>query len=162
MVEDEPLKVLHPVLYAICNDKNVTVEFVCGRQLNLNFRRWLYPELKSQRDKICNRVAQYNFQNDDDEVLWKWGKDRKFSVKTIYNVLAAGTTDFSCKHIWKSRIPPKIKIFLVFIVKGVTLTRDNMVRRNWKGDHTCSFCDELETINHLFFLDAQLPKWFGR
>lgn len=30
-------------------------------------------------------------------------------------------------------------------------TKDNMIRRNWKGTPECSFCDKDESIEHLFF-----------
>ncbi|TVU46002.1 hypothetical protein EJB05_05514, partial [Eragrostis curvula] len=32
-----------------------------------------------------------------------------------------------------------------------TLTKDNMLRKKWKGNTKCPFCNENETINHLFF-----------
>jgi hypothetical protein len=34
---------------------------------------------------------------------------------------------------------------------GAILTKDNMIKRNWKGNPECYFCDQHETINHLFF-----------
>ena len=43
------------------------------------------------------------------------------------------------------------KIFLWYLKKRVTLTKDNLLKRNWKGDSTCCFCSCKETIQHLFF-----------
>jgi hypothetical protein len=40
---------------------------------------------------------------------------------------------------------------------GVILTKDNLVRRNWKGDEICCYCDSKESIQHLFF-DCQLAR----
>ena len=34
---------------------------------------------------------------------------------------------------------------------NVLLTKENMVRRNWKGNSSCGFCDEFESTTHLFF-----------
>lgn len=31
------------------------------------------------------------------------------------------------------------------------MTKDNMLRKNWHGDPACDFCEQNETINHLFF-----------
>jgi hypothetical protein len=31
------------------------------------------------------------------------------------------------------------------------LTKDNMLRRKWKGNPDCYFCDKDESVNHLFF-----------
>ena len=35
--------------------------------------------------------------------------------------------------------------------RGVTLTKDNLIKRNWKGCAKCCFCNSNETIQHLFF-----------
>jgi hypothetical protein len=55
------------------------------------------------------------------------------------------------KDLWKLKIPLKIKVFMWYLKRGVTLTKDNLARRNWPGNQTCCFCSRLETINHLFF-----------
>lgn len=52
---------------------------------------------------------------------------------------------------WKSKIPYKIKIFTWLLENNAILTRDNMVKTKWAGKSTCVFCDQLETIEHLFF-----------
>ena len=54
-------------------------------------------------------------------------------------------------HISKAKLPYEFKIFHWLVEKGAVLTRDNMVKRKWSGDPSCSFCHELETTNHLFF-----------
>jgi hypothetical protein len=64
-------------------------------------------------------------------------------------VLRAGTP-VSC-WVWKAKIPLKIKIFLWYLRNGVVLTKDNLVKRQWKGCTKCCFCAKHETIQHLFF-----------
>lgn len=54
------------------------------------------------------------------------------------------------KYLWKAKIPPKIKFWLWLILHNSIATKD-MYRRGWRGDIKCRFCDENETINHLFF-----------
>ena len=46
---------------------------------------------------------------------------------------------------WKVKLPLKIKIFLWYLNKGVILTKDNLVKRQRKGNTSCSFCDTNET-----------------
>jgi hypothetical protein len=53
--------------------------------------------------------------------------------------------------VWKLRLPLKIKIFLWYLKKGVLLTRDNLIKRKWKGESKCCFCNNNETIQHVFF-----------
>ena len=57
----------------------------------------------------------------------------------------------SFRHIWKSKIPYKIKIFTWLLKNKVILTKDNMVKNKWPGNPSCSFCSQLETVDHLFF-----------
>jgi hypothetical protein len=59
--------------------------------------------------------------------------------------------DRSFKHLWKSRIPLKIKIWLWLIWHNAIATKDNLLKRNWVGSASCQFCQENETISHLFF-----------
>lgn len=57
---------------------------------------------------------------------------------------------FRNKYIWKLKVPLKIKIFMWFLHKGVILTKDNLAKRRWQGCKKCCFCDQEETIHHLF------------
>jgi hypothetical protein len=64
--------------------------------------------------------------------------------------LLNGHTVFLKKYIWKMKVPLKIKIFMWFLHKKVILTKDNLAKRNWQGCVKCCFCDQDETIQHLF------------
>ena len=55
------------------------------------------------------------------------------------------------------KTPLKIKIFLWFLKRGVTLTKDNLAKRNWQGNQLCCFCHENKTIQHLFF-DCRMAR----
>jgi hypothetical protein len=61
-------------------------------------------------------------------------------------------------YLWKIRILLKINVFLWLLYREATLTKDNLVKRNWHGNVICCFCDSLETIHHLFF-DCALAKF---
>jgi hypothetical protein len=64
--------------------------------------------------------------------------------------LLNGHIVFLKKYIWKMKVPLKIKIFMWFLHKKVILTKDNLAKRNWQGCVKCCFCDQDETIQHLF------------
>jgi hypothetical protein len=55
------------------------------------------------------------------------------------------------KKIWKGKIPAKIKIFMWLMTNEAILTKDNLIKRKWKGDPDCYFCSHPETISHPFF-----------
>jgi hypothetical protein len=63
--------------------------------------------------------------------------------------------------VWKLKLPLKVKIFVWYLQKGVVLTKDNLVRRHWKGSLKCCFCNLEETIQHLFF-DCQMARIMWR
>jgi hypothetical protein len=94
-------------------------------------------------------VLMVNLNDRKDSFIWTANKN--FSVKNMYNdvVLRAGTPA-SC-WVWKAKIPLKIEIFLWYLRNGVVLTKDNLVKRQWKGCTKCCFCAKHETIQHLFF-----------
>jgi len=60
---------------------------------------------------------------------------------------------------WKLRLPLKIKVFLWYHKRGVTLTKDNLIKQNRKGDGSC-FCSSAETIQHTLLQKKYLPRPF--
>jgi len=88
---------------------------------------------------ICAQVFKFS----------KWSQKGGFSVKSTYDSSDDNGDSFS--RIWKAKLPYKIKIFLWLIEQGAILTKDNTVRRRWPGNPSCCFCDNMESINHLFF-----------
>jgi hypothetical protein len=88
--------------------------------------------------------------NIPDKFVWKLNDSGIFSVKSMYLDLMQGHTIFLRKYLWKLKIPLKIKIFMWFLNSKVLLTKDNLIKRNWKGCTKCCFCNESETVQHLF------------
>ena len=94
--------------------------------------------------------------------MFRWGLNQNgiFKVRTMYNAMTTGSI-WSNRLLWKLKLPLKIKIFLWYLNKGVTLTKDNLVRRNWTGSTSCAFCNREETIQHLFF-ECHYAKFLWR
>jgi hypothetical protein len=70
-----------------------------------------------------------------------------------------GHAKYLKKYIWKIKVPLKIKIFIWFLHHKVLLTKDNLVKRSWQGNKSCSFCHKDETIHHLFFECPFAKNW---
>ena len=49
------------------------------------------------------------------------------------------------------KMPLKTKIFAWYDSRGVILTKDNLVKRNWHVSKKCVFCLHDKTIKNLFF-----------
>uniref|UniRef100_A0A8I6Y2N0 Reverse transcriptase zinc-binding domain-containing protein n=1 Tax=Hordeum vulgare subsp. vulgare TaxID=112509 RepID=A0A8I6Y2N0_HORVV len=69
----------------------------------------------------------------------------------MYRWLERNLAGAHYKWIWGAKIPLKIQIFLWQFFQNSILTRDNMRKIQWQGDPKCSFCNELESAQHLFF-----------
>jgi hypothetical protein len=77
-----------------------------------------------------------------------WTANKTFSAKNLYNDIILRVGARANCWAWKAKLPLKIKIFLWFLKNGVVLTKDNLVKRRWKG---CGFCAQQEIVQHLFF-----------
>ena len=72
-----------------------------------------------------------------------------FTVNSFYKALKMQHVGFHHKFLWKIKLL-QIKVFLWLILKSSILTKDNLIRRGWKGDKCCQFSGADETIDHLF------------
>jgi hypothetical protein len=53
--------------------------------------------------------------------------------------------------VWKIMVPPRVHFFLWLLSKNKLLTRDNLNKRKEVEDKTCLFCEEQESVHHLFY-----------
>lgn len=97
------------------------------------------------------KAENFNYQSVSDIIIWKLEKTRMFSIKSMYSQLIKTDLSPHLKHIWKSKIPPKIKIFMWFLENNVLLIKDNLISKRWIGDASCCFCDQEEYVDHQFF-----------
>jgi hypothetical protein len=47
-------------------------------------------------------------------------------------------------------VPSRLHVFLWLLVNNKVLTRDNLAKRKMVDDKTCLFCNEDESVVHLF------------
>jgi hypothetical protein len=55
-------------------------------------------------------------------------------------------------------MPLKIKIFMWLVQLNAILTRDNLLKKKWQGHKRCGFCNDDESVLHLFF-ECSLAKY---
>ena len=100
---------------------------------------------------VIDTVYQHTFDDSKDTPVWRWNKTNIFSTKSVYEFLTRENPRKHFRHIWKAKIPYKIKIFMWLVENNAIITKDNLIRRHWIGVPACYFCHEDETIDHLFF-----------
>jgi hypothetical protein len=96
-------------------------------------------------------VAQVGLSDQKDSFRWALHQSQVFSVKTMYRALNITHALPFNMHTWSLKVSLKINIFMWCLYKGVTLTKDNIARKNWQGDLKCSFYNADKNIQHLFF-----------
>ena len=117
----------------------------------------------SRRDLIRTRLPSWNdllvrlnsvqLTQGHDDFRWTLCQNGKFTVESMYRALSQLEVpiDENNKKIWKMKMALKLKVFTWYLRRGVILTKDNLVKRNWHGNTKCVFCPLDETIKHLFF-----------
>jgi hypothetical protein len=140
-------------LYVIVRHKGDTIAHVLeSNPPNVTFRRNLYSHRLVSWGNLLQRLASVQLTYGKDEFQWNLHENGKFSVASIYNALiSSGLPVLDNKKIWKMKIPLKNNFFAWYLRRGVILTKDNLIKRNWHGSKTCVFCSHDETIKYLFF-----------
>ena len=151
-VGSRPFCTVQPILFDLCSEKDISVQDFLLKNGHILFQRWLSNLLFEQWLETINLIYSYPFTDEVDKVCWRWNKKHGiFSTKSTYDWLSQGDEGPGFKHIWKAKIPYKIKIFMWLLEQNAVLTKDNLLRRNWLGDSACYFCSYSESRDHLFF-----------
>ncbi|XP_058775951.1 uncharacterized protein LOC131650247 [Vicia villosa] len=75
-----------------------------------------------------------------------------FKAANVYKELRGERVDVPWKKIFfQNRARPRSKFILWLILKGRLPTKERLERFGFINDVTCCFCDQTETLDHLFF-----------
>jgi hypothetical protein len=144
------LKDKFPNLFKICFDQNRLVSDMQKLNWKLKFRRWLDEDLQNQLRMMNDMLFRYKTNDSRDVPVWKWENSGKFSVRSLYKHFHRNSQGVFHEQVWKAKLPLKIKVFMWLTLHAI-LTKDNLLNRNWKCNHSCAFCLENESVKHLVF-----------
>jgi hypothetical protein len=146
------LSAIYPNLYHIAYDKNILVSQVFqNNSISIDFARQLIGVYQTEWHELVNFFRYFQLSHSNDKILWRWSTKGQFSVHSLYTWLDyGGIPNFDFKSIWSAHMPLKIKIFVWLLKQNRILTKDNLCKKGWNGDKSCVFCQEEETVNHLF------------
>jgi uncharacterized integral membrane protein len=107
-----------------------------------NLRNW---------NELVMSIMHIQLNDNKDTFKWNLKANRIFTVHSLYLAFINNGVVEINKMIWKLKMPLKIKIFMWYMYKGVTLTKGNLAKRNLNGNKQCVCCLANESIQHLFF-----------
>ena len=113
-----PLALQYPTLYNIVQRKEAYVAIVLQTvPLNIQFRRSLVGECWNSWLHLVRRLMDFQLSDQPGAIQWKLSRNGSFSVNSMYlDLIDSGPISRSL-HIWKIKVPLRIKIFMWFVHK---------------------------------------------
>jgi hypothetical protein len=144
-------KELAPELYKRSRFKKMIV------YTELQNSNWIKNIGEIQETKLLQDVLLYlalttiTLNDQKDAISWKWTANGQFSVASAYECQFKGAmASFPTTEIWKAISEPKHKFFAWLIMHDKAPTVDNLLKKKWSCNTTCSLCFCMpETANHL-------------
>ena len=118
--------------------------------LNIQFHRTLLREKWTKWIHLVSKLISINLTQMPDTFQRMLTSNGVFTMKSMHAVLINSGPIFHRNHIRRTRVPSKIKVFMCFLQREVVLTEHNLAKCDWHGSKKCCFCDQKETIHHLF------------
>jgi hypothetical protein len=104
-------------------------------------------------NKLLDHCGQTILSEEPDKITWLLTKSGNFSIKSMYMYLSTRRVLFPYKMISRLSLPLKIKAFIwLSVKKKKVLTKDNLIKRGWKGSRFCEFCGGYESLITYFFI----------
>ena len=101
------------------------------------FHRALIGDKLAKWNALVAKVAFVQLDDQPDLSRWNLNNKGSFIVQSMYKHLVNQIALPVHKAIWKLKLSLKVKVFIWFFMKEVILTKDNLIKRNWKGVETC-------------------------
>jgi len=98
--------------------------------VNMSFRRTLTGRTLTLWYDLVVRISHVHLNDNANVFRWSLNQSGMCTISSMCNALIInGNVQFD-KHLWKLKIPLKIKISMWYLNRGVILTKDNLARRN--------------------------------
>lgn len=82
---------------------------------------------------------------------WSLDASGNFTSKSSYLGLTLGAADTCFKEAWRTRAPPKVKVFLCQVIWRRLPSCEQVAKRYGPSDGRCVLCLGIEDCNHIFF-----------
>jgi zinc-binding in reverse transcriptase len=128
----------YPLLFSITVKPNITVhDALITGTLCLDFKRQLVGDYLVNWNQLVQHVGSFTIYPLDSDIN-RWRRHSSsifFSVHSFYQWLDfGGVINSDYDVVGNSKIPFKIRIFMWLVRKQNILTKDQLIKKRWKGD----------------------------
>jgi hypothetical protein len=140
-------------IYSIINEQGAIIRKSCdGVNLKFTFRRIVDSETMNPWYELLQIAQSIQFFEYEEAIILQYNSTGRYSVQSLYAIVNnRGVQQIFTPFMWKIHVPPRIYVFLWVLGNGKVLTPDNLAKRRPEDDKTCLFCNEAESVNHIFF-----------
>lgn len=152
-IKNAPLKIIFDDLYKLVRDQDCTVADCWeDEEWSVDFKRALSIHDYDRWLELSHELSGVILNSNPDKVIWALDSSKNFSTKSLYRFITdRGMAGRVAGHIWKSKLPLKIKFFLWQVFNNKLQVGQSLLRRGWKGSGVCCACGCPETVDHLLF-----------
>jgi hypothetical protein len=111
------------------NKTSLVAEVLSHANLNLCFQRPIVRIKLVEWQNLVHLVVSVNLNPVRDTFVWGAHRSGTFSTQSMYYILINNLNYNRNCVLWKLKLPLKIKIFLWYLGRGVTLTKDSLANR---------------------------------
>ena len=102
--------------------------------------------------EVLQLASTIIFSFEEDALIWRFSSNGVYNSQSLYRIINfRGVIPVHVSAVWSLKIPPRVHFFLWLLAKNKVLTRDNLSLRRKVEDESCLFCNEKESVFHLFF-----------
>jgi len=102
--------------------------------------------------EVLQLASTITFSFEEDALIWRFSSNGVYNSQSLYRIINfRGVIPVHVSAVWPLKIPPRVHFFLWLLAKNKVLTRDNLSLRRKVEDESCLFCNEKESVFHLFF-----------
>lgn len=146
------ISTIYAELFSYAEDETETLAQVLNAA-QLALRQPISTTAEEQQTELMIHMAQTTIEAGQDGTRWKWTDTGTFTVKSAYGAIKNEPHISNNLHrIWKTKAPPRFKVFGWIMIRNKILTIDNLQRKGMILVNRCIMCKKAnETVKHLFY-----------
>ncbi|KAI4975425.1 hypothetical protein ZWY2020_049032 [Hordeum vulgare] len=140
-----------PALFSHCVRLNVTVADALGEGVGNLLRNRLTAAAEQELEILSNVVYVIVLSDEHDSRTMSWGTDIAVTTGSLYRATSLHGMQYRhANRIWGTKLPRKIKIFMLLLTADRLSTRMNLSRKNCSPSDKCERCSEIKDGDHMF------------